>query len=673
MLNNNTVYFKKYKKYKNKYIQTKEEYLDDNLKKYIDDVQKNVVNYNFENKNFVNLLNRNLNCSDRNFIESDDEENAKFMTYDKIYNLKFGCFVAAQDNTNYVFKSTLKGQMTDIFVNTLGDKLFEVFTLQIIDIMNEMVSYYIKNFNDNNSYKLKEDDIVYLYKGGNIIRMNIDEMLGNFSSNIISSCTPFTNIKKIIEVIDTVKSKQKYGDWDMIVYINPDLDHNIYHKIESDLNKILLPVLQKLKISFNDLIFNKFSHNFLEFLNKVHFSYFEDSDFIQVITDYDKHLILDNIKSFDYLIKKDGICKQENIKLEKKPFVTLDRPGTPVKNYVELGNIYAQDHGNINNINNTNNTNNTIGVNATDLQLEMLLKNENILDEVSDTIFLTQSKALVVVREFKIPFTISRLKVNNISTLKRKMENINISLPFELIDAVVLDQNDSQGKYIHNKLHTYHKPLTTISNYFGKKLRLPSVYYLYYDLEAILMRQNVFIWEDKKYGKRLLRLLMLALYASIKDNLTIDYIFNNVKLLLDLFNNTRKLPNNKKLQSLHNIYYISQNKIYLKNNYNMQYFGELIEHYVHCILCINTLINNQLNNNPYVLNIFRTNINYTPITGSLFLTKPIKYYLDTSNQEYFEKLSEYENEVINYLEIISYLLKNLSPEKLKLHNDIIKL
>ena len=119
--------------------------------------------------------------------------------------------------------------------------------------------------------------------------------------------------------------------------------------------------------------------------------------------------------------------------------------------------------------------------------------------------------------------------------------------------------------------------------------------------------------------------------------------------------------------------YSKSNIEFLKNNYNMQYFGELIEHYVHCILCINTLINNQLNNNPYVLNIFRTNINYTPITGSLFLTKPIKYYLDTSNQEYFEKLSEYENEVINYLEIISYLLKNLSPEKLKLHNDIINL
>lgn len=666
-------YYNKYLKYKTKYNNTKPgKNLDDTLKQYIEGVHKNIYKYGYENPLFQMQLNKNLNCSDRNNLASDNEEDSKFMVYDKENNLKLGCFKIAQNNENYIFKSTLKGQMTDIFINSLGDKLFEVFSLRIIDIMNEMVEYYIQIFNQNITYQLKDDDVVYLYKGGNIIRIYIDEMLGNISSSIIQNCMSDKGLKNITDVMTTIKSKQKYGDWDMIIYINPDLDTNLYKKIEKDLNKILLPIIDSLKGEFTNLIFNKFSHNFLDFLSKVQHSYFEDEDFKKIITDYDNTLVLNNIKTFDYEIKKNSICKKNFTDLQKNSFVTLDKPGTSEKNYIELENLLVENNSRIN----TQQQNRYIpgvGITVNDLEFDTLFQNEKIFDETSDKIFITQSQALVVVRNFKIPFTISRLKVNNISTLLKEGKELHIGLPFELIDAVVLDQFDSQGEYIHHKLEQYHKPLYSVLNYYGKKLKLPSIYYLYYDLEAILMRQNVFIWEDKKYGKRLLRLILIALYASLNDKIKVSEVLSNVKTILQLFTSISGNSNHQKLFAVKNFYNINANNIELNNNLKIKYFGELVEHYIHCLICIDAVTNKQVTNNKYAKKVFETNINYKPIPGTLFLTKPMHYYYQINLDEYYQKLSEYETEVINYLQLIIVLLDKLPQNEFKFKNDIIKI
>lgn len=631
----NNTYYEKYFKYKNKYMDIKKDkYLTDDIKSIIEGIYTNSYNLPFDNNILRKFIKYNLDCDIRNDLNTDDQ--SKFMTYNKKNNLKFGCFKSMPNDDNYIFKKSLN-KMTDIFVNILGYKLFEVFSLQIIDIMNEMVNFYISIHNKYNIYQLNSDDIIFLYKGGNIIRIYTEQLFGSMNSTL-DKCTSINDLNNLIKNFDEIKSKQKFGDWDMTIHINSHLDGNIYSKIENDLNKILVIILENLKNNFSDLLFNKFSYKFLDFLNKVHHDYFEDPEFINFIKNFDRSMIISKIQTFDFSISDKGICKSENVELDKNSFITFDRPGTPIKDLVEFK-YKLSDQADNNELN---------------------------------KIFVTQSTPHVVIRKFNIPFTISRLKVSNICSLTKNNEVINVSMPFELIDAVVFNQFDSQSHYIHSKLEIDNKPIYMLADYFGKKIRLPSIYYVYYDLEAILLRQNIFVWEDKKYGKRLLRLIIIALHASISDNANNKEIINNINIILDLFNNAKKIKYNSKINMFNDKYIILENKIILNKQYNIKYFGELLEHYIHCLICIDAIINKNMNNN-YIKQVFEPNINYKPIPGSLYLTQPMEYYYSISRNNYYDKLLEFENEIIKYLQIISQILSIMSDKQIKLDNIITKI
>lgn len=616
--------------------------LNDTIKRYIEDIYDNKYEY-AHNRNIENISGLNLECITNE--KNTEEEEGKFIVYDKVRNLRIGCFLGSADEERFKINRALKGETTDIIVNTMGDKVFEIFSLKIIDIMEQVVQYYIEVFNSKNVFKLSDNDLVYLYKGGNIIRIYIDKLLGSINSEIINNCIPNKQINNIIEVLTNIQTKQKYGDWDMEFYINLNFSHELYNKIYDDMNKIILPVLEYLKNDFHHLLVDLFPHNFLKYLEKTREVYFIDPELQKMVKEYDPKINIESLQTFNFEVSKNSICKLPPNTLKRNSSIVLTEPNTEKKIFMELDNLLVPKNDKHNMDDNMDNKNN----------------NE------SEDIFITQQNMKIVSRNDIIQFKLTRLKIYNRIVMSEDNKLVHLGAPFELIDVVVPKYEDTQGRIKEKIMNKINKSKVFSMDYFGKIINIPSPYFLYSDLLYILTYQNIFIWEDKKYEKRLLRFIMMTFYCLLNDNIPTEKIVEYINTILDFYYNSSKLFN--QAFTIHN------NEIQLADRYNINYLDIFIKHYIHVVLCYKFIYNQSLSDieYKYCQNVFKYNINFKKDPEAIMITKPMTEYTKIPQNEFMDDFKKYCNELENNMTVLLFLLKQLPKGPFKLYNNIMKI
>jgi hypothetical protein len=225
-----------------------------------------------------------------------------------------------------------------------------------------------------------------------------------------------------------------------------------------------------------------------------------------------------------------------------------------------------------------------------------------------------------------------------------------MTLPYELIDAVISEKDDGLSRYIHSNLVQLNAPDVEQYSHLEKLYTLPTAQYLYFDLAALLTAECIFIWEDKKYGKRLFRWIFMALAASIRDNHNIVVVDNIVKGILMFIEDMSTLTSiHHKLDAITNMFTIKDNKIVLTTGkYDNPYFKRILINYLQCIVCASYVLGNQ-KYKGYCDEVFKYSINYKEVPGTMFLTKKFDIYTSHDQLYYFELVSELERYMMEYL------------------------
>ncbi|CAH6420853.1 Hypothetical protein KVN_LOCUS58 [uncultured virus] len=130
----NQFYAKKIKKYFNQ-LGGNDIEQNNQIDKIIEEIVKNNYDFGYNSPEIKTKLLSSYQCSDDDTFED-------FEIYQS--DLKIGCFKIKPKLEQDLFVASLKGMMTDLFVKNLGTKLFEKFSLIIIQNMNFIVDDLIK-------------------------------------------------------------------------------------------------------------------------------------------------------------------------------------------------------------------------------------------------------------------------------------------------------------------------------------------------------------------------------------------------------------------------------------------------------------------------------------------------------------------------------------------------
>jgi hypothetical protein len=194
-------------------------------------------------------------------------------------------------------------------------------------------------------------------------------------------------------------------------------------------------------------------------------------------------------------------------------------------------------------------------------------------------------------------FSLFRLKINNIVD--------NIIAPIELLDVSITDYNDTR-KIMFNYLFLIickDKPKYILNKYelcnIEIILPIPSQYYMFIELYLILLKLDLFPWNNNKYEKRLLRFFKLYLLCQ---NIITKKDKDKIREILKIFNNKildliSTLNIEDKYEQLKYIYNKSKQNIFIisdiveiisdipiieKNNYLYYLYGSIYE----IIICL---------------------------------------------------------------------------------------
>ena len=147
------------------------------------------------------------------------------------------------DNDNNDENREYKNFCTDIVTNYILDEN-ELYNLLYIihTFYNDCIDYYIQQKN------LKSDDIIFLFKGGNIFKI----IANKFWSELPN--------KAMYKFINEYKSYFKRSDLDFGIYINPDLSMNIIDDITIISYKLQV-LISEILLTHKEICFKWFKYN----------------------------------------------------------------------------------------------------------------------------------------------------------------------------------------------------------------------------------------------------------------------------------------------------------------------------------------------------------------------------------------------------------------------------
>tara|TARA_B110000208_G_scaffold77461_1_gene99251 strand:- start:210 stop:1637 length:1428 start_codon:yes stop_codon:yes gene_type:complete len=348
----------------------------------------------------------------------------------------------------------IKGICTDIVVNDFFQTKENLFNF--LKLVYDKYTFEINNY--INQKNLDEDDIIFTFKGGNILRLLAEEfnnelpyLAGNGISNFY----------------------QKYfkrSDADFSIYINPYLKE--YDGIFVEISELTYKTQMNIRDIIND--------NKMKYL-----------DFYKYNDEYKKN-ILDNYISD--LNESSSVADPDNKLYYNSEFANISLTNNePIRSdfFVKRGeNNNFQEYD----INSDNNTNLVISRNEA---LEFISGDGNI---TKFTLIRT-----------KIYFYLTMIKNNKIKVIQRGGELIDVSIPHRKDKSIYTIFDNFSLSFKEYKINYENRAFTFISY---------SLDLLIEDLEKILFHVAKFPWDDNKYVKRLNRLCYLYYLEMFVDGIS---------------------------------------------------------------------------------------------------------------------------------------------------------
>lgn len=375
-------------------------------------------------------------------------------------------------------------EIKDLFTTFVNENFFSSSEC-LFNFLNVTISEYELYINEyRNKYNIKHEDLFFVYKGGNILRILSNDFINKFPSYI----------NDIL-----IEKYEKYfgrSDTDFAIYINPNLEN--YDKVFSDITFISYIVQLKLRDIFNN---NK----------EKFFDYYKFSD------EYKKSILLSyfnkikNLKCFNDENNEEHFNNEilglsfDNILINCDNYEGRKDIGIQLSNNKKSSNIYA-------------------------------------LNNNYNTFYISMNEALSFISNLetnlRIKFNLIRTKV--VFNLFTKNNN-KIKIAGELIDVSIGHKDEFKVKEFfeygyNNAIRQYKmKYNNNTLNFYSYSLEELSR-----DLENILFIENV-PWDDSKYVKRVYRYFYLCIIDIFTKN-----IHHNKKLELfyELNNYINKYINN---------------------------------------------------------------------------------------------------------------------------------
>lgn len=461
------------------------------------------INYLGNKKNTYKFGEENINNVLDNLLEK--------------YNIDISDLNLKLDNSNKIFnndefndnKRPLKNFFTDFVNNHILDEHNLYNLLYIINkLYNDTIKKYIKKNN------LKDDDILFIFKGGNIFKL-VAEKFWNELPN-----------QAMYKLIDEYKAYFKRSDLDFGIYINPKLTKSII------ITKEITIISYKIQLIINEIIFNN-KNIFLKW-----FKY--NSSYQNSIFEYE----LDKLNKLDVL--SDNLSPYYNNKFTNIQFITnsrnyINQNDAHIEYSVYKNDIKLVDHDNadIEEFYNKSTVNNVIlnPLNKRNFMYTSINKALNIDTKENDN---TNTDIL--------RFNLTRTKINFNLIMKNNNNSIkNISIGGELID-VSIGYDTTIWKFYKKKSSFVHNILLKKNNE-SFNINIYSYQYLYLDLDFILFKIIHLPWNDIKYKKRLYRVFYITfidLFSTIKeDKLNNKHIRVFIQYYKLIYNIIGKFKNNK--------------------------------------------------------------------------------------------------------------------------------
>lgn len=388
-----------------------------------------------------------------------------------------------------------KNYCTDIVTNHILDE-DELYTF--LYIINTLYTISIEKYIKKKS--LKKDDIIFLFKGGNVFRIIANKFLNELPN------------KAMYKLMNTYMDFFKLSDFDFGIYINPAL--NNHSRIKSEITLISY----KIQLLISNILFEN---------KNACFKWFKYNEKYQ---DEILHKILKELNNTKPLKDKNSIFFENeftNIQLWNSQLYDTNHT------YKNKKNIY---------ISKDKSTDFIIEYDTDETSTEYeIINNSTTNSFMYNTINtnLTKEQDEIGIEGNRTDFNLTRTKITFNLHIKNKIKNSSVlQLGGELIDVSIGSDHATEAFFKNKKKYMNSIQLKHHKNpelYFD--INMFSLEYLYKDLNYILFETIEYPWLDHKYDKRLYRAFYLT-FIDLFKNVKITPINNNdIQILYDYFSN----------------------------------------------------------------------------------------------------------------------------------------
>jgi len=366
--------------------------------------------------------------------------------------------------------------MTDFVVNEVydNDEHIAKFLKIIITVVNDGINLY------KQKKYLPQESIIFLFKGGGTMRMITLDYLHE-QPNMVS----YILDKYFMDYF-------KRSDADFGILIDPTLKN--FEEVFEDMTNLSFLLLHRLNAIFVSDLDNYFN---LFLLNE--------------------KTITNKLNKYLELLNNSNTLKDKDSEYYGGKFTDLTFHNYSTNPYLrELGS--GRKYFAVDNMINSDNlaVYNLLYPNNNDLESSVFFK--NIKDE--SEFYISVNRTLEFGDKLFTRFNLVRTKLNFNTNFLKNGKNITLKFGGELIDISISHKNSSEiDKFFKNlkdniQIYTLNFPDKSLNfEYLSYSLR-----YFCIDLEKILFHQNEFPWDDKKYQKRIIRLLFLTGIDLLEKN-----------------------------------------------------------------------------------------------------------------------------------------------------------
>ena len=434
---------------------------------------------NYEN-DISYIVKKFMECSDRTLpkTKSNNIESIKDVNY-KDYNREF------------------KDIMTEFVVNEFYplDKDNAHFIQTIVNCFETMIKKYIEITN------LQENDIIFLYKGGNVLRVlaleSMREQPGETAEKLINNYYKYF----------------KKSDADFTIYINPKYEET-FDVIKSDisiLSFIILNYIRAMLLSGDYFLYLRYNDNYKEDILSKYLKILQETNSIKDEENKNYNLKFKSLILDDTLVGK----KIENLNFSNMLGGNIsDTIEIQDENY-DFHNKNKEVKSNRENFMVVNNPNDPSSTIQYPITIKKIFKKYGLKkDEQGKKIYkfmksiLNSDKESFVYVMFnntldfaKSKFNLLRSKVNFTAIMENSNgELIKKNINGELIDVSIIDRKTLllEGQSIHENLEKNIKTYNISNEKYNLTFKSYSMSNLMHDLIFIVFENNEFPWDDRK-------------------------------------------------------------------------------------------------------------------------------------------------------------------------------